>query len=85
MLLILLTMATLPLCTSCQQVLVSIQGLILIKDPMFNEPSYEKIQGTKEGDVSLCSSYTITLVTMVGINFCRQRVLNIMLTFIYTL
>ena len=36
----------------CQQVLVSIQGLILIKDPMFNEPSYEKIQGTKEGDVS---------------------------------
>ena len=43
----------------CQQVLVSIQGLILIKDPMFNEPSYEKIQGTKEGDVSsLC--YAIT-------------------------
>ena len=34
---------------------MSIQGLILIKDPMFNEPSYEKIQGTKEGDVSLYS------------------------------
>ncbi|XP_065914560.1 ubiquitin conjugation factor E4 A-like [Dysidea avara] len=32
------------------QVLVSIQGLILIKDPMFKEPSYERIQGTEEGN-----------------------------------
>ena len=64
---------------------MSIQGLILIKDPMFNEPSYEKIQGTKEGDVRLFHSYAITLLIMVGIIYCRQRVLSIMLTFMYTL
>ena len=65
-----------------KQVLVSIQGLILIKDPMFNEPSYEKIQGTKEGDVSF---YQLTMVTMMSINSGRLRVLSIMVTFMSTL
>ena len=65
-----------------KQVLVSIQGLILIKDPMFNEPSYEKIQGTKEGDVSF---YQLIMVTMMSINSGRLRVLSIMLTFMSTL
>jgi len=32
------------------QVLVSIQSLILIDDPYFNEPGYESTKGTKEGD-----------------------------------
>lgn len=32
------------------QVLVSIQSLILIEQPFFNEPGYEKSIGTKEGD-----------------------------------
>jgi hypothetical protein len=32
------------------QVLVSIQSLILIEQPYFNEPGYEKIIGTPRGD-----------------------------------
>jgi len=35
------------------QVLLSIQGMILIPDPMFNEPGYETIRGTEEGNVGL--------------------------------
>ena len=35
------------------QVLLSIQGMIMIPDPMFNEPGYETIRGTPEGDVSI--------------------------------
>ena len=35
------------------QVLVSIQGMIFIPDPYFNEPGYEGIRGTSEGDVSV--------------------------------
>jgi ubiquitin-protein ligase len=31
------------------QVLVSIQGLILVSDPYYNEPSYETARGTKAG------------------------------------
>lgn len=40
-----------PLC-SCLQVLVSIQALILVKHPYFNEPGYERHQGTTRGDES---------------------------------
>ena len=32
------------------QVLMSIQALILVPDPFFNEPGYEKTRGTVEGD-----------------------------------
>lgn len=32
------------------QVLVSIQGLILVDDPMYNEPGFDGIRGTAEGD-----------------------------------
>lgn len=41
-----------------QQVLVSIQGMMFTPDPCFNEPGYEGIKGTDEGDVSviLCKS-----------------------------
>ncbi|CAD6189182.1 unnamed protein product [Caenorhabditis auriculariae] len=38
-----------PYC-SLIQVLVSIQGLIFVKDPYFNEPGFEKYQGTEKGD-----------------------------------
>jgi len=31
------------------QVLTSIQGLVLVEDPFFNEPGYEKSSGTAEG------------------------------------
>ena len=37
------------------QVLLSIQGMIFIPDPMFNEPGYEAIRGTAEGNVRLLS------------------------------
>ena len=30
------------------QVLVSIQGLILVDDPMFNEPGFDGLRGTAE-------------------------------------
>ena len=32
------------------QVLMSIQALILVPDPFFNEPGYERTRGTPEGD-----------------------------------
>ncbi|VDK45596.1 unnamed protein product [Cylicostephanus goldi] len=35
---------------SLMQVLVSIQGLIFVKHPYFNEPGFEKYQGTEKGD-----------------------------------
>ena len=35
-----------------QQVLLSIQGMMFTPDPCFNEPGYEGIKGTDEGDVS---------------------------------
>ncbi|VDM53468.1 unnamed protein product [Angiostrongylus costaricensis] len=34
---------------SLLQVLISIQGLIFVKDPYFNEPGFEKYQGTEKG------------------------------------
>jgi baculoviral IAP repeat-containing protein 6 len=40
-----------PLC-SCLQVLVSIQALILVKHPYFNEPGFERHQNTAKGDES---------------------------------
>ena len=33
------------------QVLLSIQSMILISAPMYNEPGYDGIQGTPEGNV----------------------------------
>uniref|UniRef100_A0A914GQW2 UBC core domain-containing protein n=1 Tax=Globodera rostochiensis TaxID=31243 RepID=A0A914GQW2_GLORO len=38
-----------PLC-SLLQVLISIQGLIFVRHPYFNEPGFEKLQGTPKGD-----------------------------------
>ena len=35
------------------QVLVSIQGMILIPDPMYNEPGYEGMRNTPEGNVRI--------------------------------
>ncbi|EOD17738.1 hypothetical protein EMIHUDRAFT_57763, partial [Emiliania huxleyi CCMP1516] len=32
------------------QVLMSVQALILVPDPFFNEPGYERIRGTPQGD-----------------------------------
>lgn len=39
-----------PSSSSLYQVLVSIQALILVEQPYFNEPAYEAQRGTKEGD-----------------------------------
>ncbi|VDN51966.1 unnamed protein product [Dracunculus medinensis] len=38
-----------PYC-SLLQILISIQGLIFVRDPYFNEPGFEKYQGTTKGD-----------------------------------
>ena len=35
------------------QVVVSIQGLILIPEPIYNEPGYEAMAGTPQGKVSM--------------------------------
>uniref|UniRef100_A0A2K6VVG0 UBC core domain-containing protein n=1 Tax=Onchocerca volvulus TaxID=6282 RepID=A0A2K6VVG0_ONCVO len=35
---------------SLLQILVSIQGLIFVKEPYFNEPGFEKYRGTEKGD-----------------------------------
>ncbi|CAH1790115.1 unnamed protein product [Owenia fusiformis] len=40
-----------PQTSSIYQVLMSIQSLILISDPMYNEPGQEGLQGTTEGDM----------------------------------
>lgn len=53
-----------------QQVLVSIQGLILIPEPIYNEPGYEAMQGTPQGKVGVVikaamSSFTI-VCTILG-------------------
>uniref|UniRef100_A0A158Q8G9 UBIQUITIN_CONJUGAT_2 domain-containing protein n=1 Tax=Elaeophora elaphi TaxID=1147741 RepID=A0A158Q8G9_9BILA len=36
--------------SSLLQVLISIQGLIFVREPYFNEPGFEKYQGTEKGD-----------------------------------
>lgn len=36
----------------CFQVLVSIQSLILVNEPYFNEPGYERSRGTPSGTAS---------------------------------
>ncbi|TRM60186.1 hypothetical protein BD626DRAFT_505743 [Schizophyllum amplum] len=41
-----------PRSSSILQVLVSIQGLVLVKEPWFCEPAYEKLRGTEEGKVN---------------------------------
>lgn len=43
--------------SNLMQVVVSIQGLILIPEPIYNEPGYEAMQGTPQGQVSysLCA------------------------------
>ncbi|XP_048576490.1 uncharacterized protein LOC5513359 isoform X2 [Nematostella vectensis] len=40
-----------PKKSSLYQVLLSIQGMILIPDPCFNEPGYEGIRNTDEGEI----------------------------------
>jgi ubiquitin-protein ligase len=50
-----------PLQSNLLQVLVSIQGLILIPEPIYNEPGYEAMQGTPQGKVY---SASFTLVCM---------------------
>jgi len=39
-----------PTTSTLLQVLMSIQALILVPDPFFNEPGYERNRGTPEGD-----------------------------------
>lgn len=39
-----------PNCVCVTQVLVSIQSLILVPEPYFNEPGYEQYRGTLHGD-----------------------------------
>ena len=39
-----------PKTSTLLQVLMSVQALILVPDPFFNEPGYERNRGTPEGD-----------------------------------
>ena len=41
-----------PARSSILQALVSIQGLVLVKEPWFCEPAYDKLRGTEEGIVN---------------------------------
>ncbi|KAI0751129.1 hypothetical protein C8Q80DRAFT_1155693 [Daedaleopsis nitida] len=41
-----------PARSSLLQALVSIQGLVLVKEPWFCEPAYEKLRGTEDGIVN---------------------------------
>jgi len=41
-----------PTRSSLLQAFVSIQGLVLVKEPWFCEPAYEKLRGTEEGIVN---------------------------------
>jgi baculoviral IAP repeat-containing protein 6 len=54
-----------PLISTIQQVLISIQSLILVDEPYFNEPGYQNSIGTAQGK-SASSNYnnTIRLYTM---------------------
>lgn len=38
--------------SSLLQIFVSIQGLVLVREPYFTEPAFEKLRGTKEARVS---------------------------------
>lgn len=38
---------------------MSIQGMILISDPMYNEPGYEGMRNTPEGNVRFSRAYDI--------------------------
>eukprot|EP01120_Amphizonella_sp_Union-15-10_P000113 TRINITY_DN10134_c0_g2_i1.p1 TRINITY_DN10134_c0_g2~~TRINITY_DN10134_c0_g2_i1.p1 ORF type:complete len:250 (+),score=48.77 TRINITY_DN10134_c0_g2_i1:55-750(+) len=47
--------------STLHQVLISIQGLILVEEPYFNEPSYEAQRGTKEG-INMSREYNENLI-----------------------
>ena len=49
------------------QVLLSIQSLILVPDPYFNEPGFEDNKGTKQGD-SQSQAYNVT---------CRKQTMEV--------
>ena len=42
------------------QVLVSIQSLILVSEPYFNEPGYERLRGTPQGKQN-CNEYNANI------------------------
>ena len=56
------------------RVLVSIQGMILVGDPYFNEPGVEAVRGTKEGDAA-SARYNARLATHV-VRFAINGVLD---------
>lgn len=60
-----LTHSITPSSPSLWQVLVSIQSLILVPEPYFNEPGYEQYRGTPYGDQkSLTYSANIQVATV---------------------
>ncbi|KAG1866145.1 hypothetical protein F4604DRAFT_2024687 [Suillus subluteus] len=46
--------------SSLLQASVSIQGLVLVKEPWFCEPAYEKLRGTEEGMVNSEKAYVLS-------------------------
>lgn len=54
-----------PKTSTLWQVLVSIQSMIFVPEPYYNEPAYEGMRGTKEGDAaSLKYNAELWLATM---------------------
>ncbi|KAG6911555.1 hypothetical protein DXG01_011857 [Tephrocybe rancida] len=53
--------------SSLLQAFVSIQGLVLVKEPWFCEPAYDKLRGTEEGIVNRCGGplFLVTPLTLV--------------------
>ncbi|KAI0036624.1 hypothetical protein K488DRAFT_67467 [Vararia minispora EC-137] len=46
-----------PARSSILQALVSIQGLVLVKEPWFCEPAFDKLRGTEDGTVNSCGPF----------------------------
>jgi hypothetical protein len=49
-----------PNSSSLLQILISIQALILVAEPFFNEPGYDGLRGTQEGEEA-SMSYNATI------------------------
>uniref|UniRef100_A0A7E4VH33 UBC core domain-containing protein n=1 Tax=Panagrellus redivivus TaxID=6233 RepID=A0A7E4VH33_PANRE len=63
-----------PLCT-CLQVLISIQALILVKHPYFNEPGFERQQDSAKGD-ELSRKYNINIEHATLVHAMYEQLMN---------
>ncbi len=57
------------------QVLVSIQSLVLVEQPYFNEPGYESTRGTERGDKS-SQAYNAAIRQATLLHAIQDQILN---------